>query len=258
MATNNCRRPEETVGPSLALRSRVVCLWIVAATLLAIPVHALTLDGEISYTSDYILRGISQTGGRSAGQIDLRLSTQEGTFAGVFASTLNRLWQRPWGYSGWDYELEAYAGHRFDLSPSWSSTVTGTYYSYLQGRNTPYSDDYQELSLTSSYLDLWTVELALIPNAVHFEGGYRRGRYPAYIVSTSGQIPLVGRLSLTAGAGYYTSDGQGYFFGNTGFGFEYRSLRLDAGYYVAQNRAAAQFPYGRAGSRYAASLSWHF
>ena len=246
------------MGQSVALRTSISCLWIiVAATLLAQPVHAVTFDGEISYTSDYILRGISQTGGLAAGQVDLRLTTQDGTFAGAFASTLNRLWQRSWGYSGWDYELETYIGHRLDLSPSWSSTVTGTFYSYLKG-NTAFSDDYQEISLSTSYLDSWTVEAALIPNAVHFENGYRLGRYPAYVVSTSGQIPLVGRLALTAGAGYYTSDGEGYSYGNVGLAFEVKSLQLDAGYYVAGDKARQLFPYGRAGSRFAVGLSWHF
>src|SRR5262249_50053166 len=125
--------PRETVGPSVPLRVGISCSWIAAATLVALPAHAVSFDGEISYTTDYILRGISETGGRSAGQIDLRLSTRDGSFAGVFASTLNRLWQHSWGYSGWNYEVEGYVGHRFDLSQSWSTTLTGTYYAYLDG-----------------------------------------------------------------------------------------------------------------------------
>jgi hypothetical protein len=30
------------------------------------------------------------------------------------------------------------------------------------------------------------------------------------------------------------------------------------GYYVAQDHAQALFPYGRAGSRFAGTVSWHF
>jgi uncharacterized protein (TIGR02001 family) len=240
------------------MRIGMLCLWIALIAGAAPAAHALSFDGEISYTTDYIFRGISQTGGRGAGQIDLRLTTADGTFAGAFASTLNRLWQHPYGSnSGWDYELEAYGGHRFDISPSWSATVTATDYMYLKG-NTPFSDDYQEVAFTGSYLDQWTVELAFIPNAVHFERGDRIGRYPAYILSTSGQVPLYGRLALTAGAGYYTSDSDGYAFGNVGLAFEVKGLRLDAGYYVAQESARTLFPYGRPGSRFAGSVSWHF
>jgi len=239
------------------LRIGIFRLLIAAATAAPAAAGAVTIDGDISYTSDYVFRGISETGGRSAGQIDLRVSTRDGTFLGVFASTLGRVWQHNWGNSGWDYELEEYLGHRFDLSPAWSATLTAVNYSYLEG-NAPLSDDYQEISVAVSYLDLWTVTQAVIPNAVRFDGSYRLGRYPAYITDTSAQLPLIGRLFLTAGAGYYTSDSTGYAYGNAGLGFEFKRLRIDAGYYVAQDRARMLFPYGRAGSRFAGTVSWHF
>jgi uncharacterized protein (TIGR02001 family) len=244
------------VGP-VPLRIGIFCLWITAATLAPCAARAVTVDGDISYTSDYVFRGISETGGRGAGQIDVRVSTRDGTFLGVFASTLGRVWHHSWGNTGWDYELEAYLGHRFDLSPAWSATLTAVNYSYLGG-NVPMSDDYQEISVAVSYLDLWTVTEAVIPNAVRFDGGYRLGRYPAYVTDTSAQLPLIGRLFLTAGAGYYTSDETGYAFGNAGLGFEFKSLRVEAGYYIAQDRARMLFPYGRAGSRFAGTVSWHF
>jgi len=244
------------VGP-VPLRIGIFRLLIAAATAAPAAAGAVTIDGDISYTSDYVFRGISETGGRSAGQIDLRVSTRDGTFLGVFASTLGRVWQHSWGNSGWDYELEEYLGHRFDLSPAWSATLTAVNYSYLEG-NAPLSDDYQEISVAVSYLDLWTVTQAVIPNAVRFDGSYRLGRYPAYITDTSAQLPLIGRLFLTAGAGYYTSDSTGYAYGNAGLGFEFKRLRIDAGYYVAQDRARMLFPYGRAGSRFAGTVSWHF
>jgi uncharacterized protein (TIGR02001 family) len=244
------------VGP-VPLRIGIFRLLIAAATLAPAGAGAVTIDGDITYTSDYVFRGISESGGRSAGQIDLRASTRDGTFLGVFASTLGRYWHHSWGDSGWDYELEAYLGHRFDLSPAWSATLTAVNYSYLSG-NAPLSNDYQEISVAVSYLDLWTVTQAVIPNAVRYDRGYRLGRYPAYITDISAQLPLVGRLFLTAGAGYYTSDSTGYAFGNAGLGFEFKRLRIDAGYYVAQDRARMLFPYGRAGSRFAGTVSWHF
>src|SRR3981081_4681406 len=103
-----------------------------AAALAPRSARAVTVEGDISYTNDYVFRGISETGGRSAGQIDLRVSTRGGTFLGVFASTLGRTLQRSWGKFGWEYELEAYLGHRFDFSPAWSATLTGVSYSYLK------------------------------------------------------------------------------------------------------------------------------
>lgn len=227
-----------------------------AAALLPPAAEAITFDGDISYTSDYILRGVSETGGRSAGQIDVRLTTADGTFAGVFGTTLNRV---PAGYvsRGWQYQVEEYLGHHFDLSPSWTTTLTAVNYSYLKG-NVPQSIDYQEISVAVSYLDFWTVTVAAIPNAVRWEGHYRLGRYAAYALDNSVQIPILGRLFATGGVGYYTTDDTGYAYGNAGLAFEFNSLRLEAGYYVAQDHAQDLFPYGRAGNRFAAAVLWHF
>jgi uncharacterized protein (TIGR02001 family) len=245
------------VGSSVPSRIGVICLLIAASVLAPRSATAVTFEGDITYTSDYVFRGISETAGRSAGQIDLHLTTRGGTFLGAFASTLGHLWRTPYEDLGWDYELEEYLGHRFDLSPSWSATLTAVNYSYLGG-NAPVSNDYQELSAAVSYLDFWTVNVAAVPNAVRYDRGHRLGRYPAYTLDASAQFPIVGRLFVTAGAGYYTSDRTGYAFGNAGLAFEFKSLRLEAGYYVAQDRARTLFPYGRAGNRFAGSVSWHF
>ncbi len=126
------------MGPPQPLRFGVLCLWIAGASLAPRSAGGMTVDGEISYTSDYIFRGISGTGGRGAGQIDLRVSTRDGTFLGVFASTLRRIWRRGWGNNrGWNYELEEYLGHRFDLSQSWSATLMAVNYSYLRRECSP-------------------------------------------------------------------------------------------------------------------------
>ena len=105
------------MGPSLPSRIGVVCILLSAALLAPRAAEAITFNGDLTYTSDYIYRGISQTGGRSAGQIDLHVATGDGTFAGVFASTVTRLWHKEYTTLGWDYELEEYVGHRFDISP---------------------------------------------------------------------------------------------------------------------------------------------
>ena len=245
------------MGSPLPSRIGVVCLLIAGALLAPRAVDAITFNGDLTLASDYVYRGISETGGRPAGQIDVHLATADGTFAGVFASTVNRLWHRGYANIGWDYQIEEYLGHRFDLSQSWSTTLTAANYQYAGG-NAPINNDYQEFSASVSYLDSWTLTAAYIPNAVRYDGGTRLGRYAAYTGDLSTQLPLIGRLSLTSGVGYYTSDSADYVYGNAGLAFEFKSLRLDAGYYVSQDRAQLMFPYGRAGSRFAGSVSWHF
>ncbi|MBS0416538.1 MAG: hypothetical protein JSR66_02410 [Proteobacteria bacterium] len=245
------------MGPSLPSRIAVFCLLIAVAALAPRTAVAITFNADVTYTSDYIYRGVSQTGGRPAGQLDLHMATSDGTFVGVFASTLNRTWHREYITLGWNYELQEYIGHRFDLSPAWSTTLTGVSYQYKHG-NVPLNNDYQELSVAVSYLDSWTLTVAYSPNAVRFQSGYRLGRYPAYSVDSVTQLPLLGRLFLTAGVGYYVLDSDDYFYGNAGLAFEFKGLRIDAGYYAAQERAQILSPYGRAGSRFAGSVSWHF
>ena len=245
------------MGSPLPSRIGVVCLLIAIALLAPRAADAITFNGDLTLASDYVYRGISETGGRPAAQIDVHLATGDGTFAGVFASTVNRLWHRGYVNLGWDYQLEEYLGHRFDLSQSWSTTLTAVNYQYVGG-NAPLSSDYQEFSVAVSYLDSWTLTAAYIPNAVRYDRWTRLGRYAAYTGDVATQLPLVGRLSLTSGVGYYTSDSADYVYGNAGLAFEFKSLRLDAGYYVSQERAQLMFPYGRAGSRFAGSVSWLF
>jgi len=114
------------------------------------------------------------------------------------------------------------------------------------------------LSVAVSYLDSWTLTAAYLPNVVRYDRGYRVGRYPAYTADSVTQVPLIGQLFLALGVGYYYTDGTDYLYGNAGLAYEFKSLRVEAGYYVAQDRAATLWPYGRAGSRFAASVSWHF
>ena len=117
LTTNNCHGRFERHSGSIFSVSHRSRLPLIAVVLLAPrAADAITFDGDVTYTSDYIYRGISETGGRSAAQIDLHLATGDGTFVGVFASTLDRLWHRGYETLGWDYELEQYLGHRFDLS----------------------------------------------------------------------------------------------------------------------------------------------
>lgn len=217
--------------------------------------HALTPGGDLTLTSDYIFRGVSESAGQPAAQADLHVSTMDGTFAGVFASTLRKI-----NAHGADYELEEYVGHHFELSPLWSTTVTAVNYSY-RASNIPFSNDYQELSASLSYLDLWTVSFAASPNSVRYAAGYRLGRYPAYVADASAQLPLFGRLFATGGLGYYTltgPDGTGYTYGNAGLALEYKAWRIDAAYFVTQVRSQYLFPYGQARNRFAVTISWHF
>jgi uncharacterized protein (TIGR02001 family) len=243
------------------------CTWVVLTLVPAQLALAISFGGNAAVTTDYIYRGYSETNNEGAAQLDLHLSTQGGTFLGIWTSTLNSRY-RPYA----DLDIEEYIGQRFTFSSAWNTSITATNYAYLGG-NQSYSSDYQQISAAVSYLDRWTFSVSATPNMLRYVESYRRvGRYPAYDVETSGQW-LIGRgFFVTGGVGYYLfgggTDGTtiatrqpslGYAYGNVGVAYEWRNLRLDVGYFLTQNAAAqALFPYPTANDRFAGTLSWRF
>ena len=239
-----------------------LCAWLALAAVSVQSASAASLGGEVSVTSDYIYRGLSESAGQAAVQVDLHASSAAGTFVGAWGSTRDRKLD-PEG----DYEVQLYLGHRFNLTSAWSTTLTAINYSYV-GEAEAVSDDFQEASASVSYLDRWTFSLSATPNFVHYQSYRRLGRTPAYIADTAGQWLLSEGLFLTGGAGYYyyffrnrapgRAAGAGYGYGNVGFAFERQGWRLDVGYFFTQRRAEVLSGYPSADNRLAGTLSWHF
>lgn len=236
--------------------------WIALCLGSAPSARAVSFGGDVALTTDYIYRGLSETDHKGAVQLDLHASLATGTFAGVWTSTLDNKF-RPYA----SYELEEYIGQRFDLSSAWNTSITATNYSYLDGHQY-YSSDYQQIAASISYLDRWTFSLSAIPNALRYWDNYRVGRYPAYDAETSGQWLIAKGFFVTAGAGYYLFTGtgatpiahptMGYGYGNVGLAYEWRSWRVDVGYFLTEERAQRLFPYPYANDRFAGTLSWRF
>ncbi len=219
------------------------------------------LGGALAVTSDYLYRGVSESNGHAAVQGDLHLATDGGTFVGAWASSRDHTLE-----PGADALMELYLGQHFGLGTEFGATVTARSRYYLGASEYEPSADYQELSLALDYLDRATVTLTAIPNAVRYWFNIRLSRAPAYVAEASTQWLIWRRVFLTAGAGYYYSPGTGpgidratgYAYGNAGAACEYRSLRLEVGYFFAQYAAERSFPYPVAASRVAATLSWRF
>jgi Bacterial protein of unknown function (Gcw_chp) len=220
----------------------------------------LTVGGNLALTSDYIYRGVSESDGHAAVQADLHLESGGGSFIGVWGSTRDHDFD-PYA----DYDVELYLGQRFDLSTTWSATLSARSH-YFVGGAQEQSADYQELSAAFTYLDRWTLTVAAIPNAVHYWYDLRLARSAAWVADTAAQWLLLPRgLFATGGAGYYYADrtgpgigaGGGYAYGNAGLAFEQRHWRLDVGYFRVQDKAQQLFPYPLS-NRVAATLTWRF
>jgi len=233
------------------------------------------VGGSIAATTAYIYRGVSQSDGQGALQMDLHAGSGGGTFGGLWVSTRDRSLepQTP-------AELQVYLGQRFSLGSEWSATLSGRA-DYFVGAPTPHSDDYQEISASLTWLDRCTVSVGVLPSAVRYSyieyasGGYpvayyQTWRSTAVVTDGSGQWLLRegvagGGLYLTAAAGYYYSSrpehasppALGYLYGNLGVAWERQHWRIDVGYFAAQSRAAQLFPYPVA-RRLAGTVSWQF
>jgi len=237
----------------------------------------LTLGGNLTVTSDYIYRGVSESDGHAAFQADLHVASGGGTFVGVWGSTRDNEYD-PYA----DYDVEIYLGQRFDLSTTWSATLSARSHYFVAGPQEQ-SADYQELSGALTYLDRWTLSVTAIPNAVHYWYELRLGRSAAWVADTTAQWLLIPQgLFVTGGVGYYYADrsgpgivtggegyyyaestgpaiggGGGYVYGNAGFAFERRHWRLDVGYFRVEEKAQQLFPYPLS-NRVAGTLSWRF
>ncbi|MBV8497428.1 MAG: hypothetical protein JO361_11655 [Gammaproteobacteria bacterium] len=220
----------------------------------------ITFGGSLAFTSDSIYRGVSESDGHEAIQLDLH-ADRSGTFLGAWGSTRDHNLD-PYG----DYDLEVYLGHRFDLSTTWSATLAARS-RYFVGGDQEGSIDYQEIAGSLTYLDRWSFSLAALPNAVHYWYEERVGRSASWIADTTGQWLLDGRgFFLTGGAGYFYAGrtgpgiaaGGGYVYGNAGVAFEHGRWRIDAGYFATGGKARQLTPYPVPHDHIAGTLVWRF
>jgi len=269
------RVPAAWLPPARSRPGRAFLAALALAVLPATRAAAVTVGGELDVTSDYIYRGLSYSYGQPAEQLDLHVSTMTGTFAGLFGSTRNQNLE-----PGAAADLQLYLGQRFMLSDTWNATLEAYGHHYAGGKQDAHND-YEEFALSFSYLDLWNVRIAALPNDVRYtnNGETRAGRYAAYVAETATQWQLWRpALFLTAGAGfYYVGSGanpaysemyrtdvpqklpsSGYAYGNVGLAYQHRRWRLDVGYFLAQQRAQQLLPYPTANRHVAATLSWSF
>ncbi len=84
---------------------------------------AFTTSGNLAFTSDYVFRGISQTGGHTALQGGFDAAHTSGLSAGVWASNIS------WAAST-SLEVDLYAYYGFCLRKDFSATVGYLAYDY--------------------------------------------------------------------------------------------------------------------------------
>jgi uncharacterized protein (TIGR02001 family) len=187
-------------------------------------------NGSIGVTSDYVLRGVSQTYGGAALQLGASYQDTLGWFVGAWGSNVN-----PYPAGEPSRELDLYAGYARALGSDFTTRVAYTHYSYLADpRPTRY--DYDEFALTATYVDRLSFTVSYQPNASAYSRlGYAHDQ-AAFSLELSGRWPLPRDFALTAGAGYYDLQrlfGIRYWAGSAGVAYVTRHFEVDLARYFA-------------------------
>lgn len=236
------------------LRSGQSALLFALTMAAASPAQA-ALGGSIDITSDYVLRGVSQSEGKAAWQGDVHWDSPEGWSGGVWAS------QVALAAHSDSWELDSYLQWHRELNADLEFSAAATYYTYPSDPR-PADYNYGELSLALMWRDQiriaasWTPSIALYSYA----DGLADDQH-VMTLETSWHRDLPRHLDLTAGIGFYYPPGldyASYAYGDAGLGWKYGHWRVNVALIWAQNGSHRQYSTGPNGGPVAATLAWVF
>lgn len=182
------------------MRLLLSSLALAAASLL--PTAALAQDanaepawefgGSIAGTSDYVWRGVSQTQGKPALQIDLNVTHASGFYVGAWASNVD--FGDP--DDGINVEFDPYIGWSGAVSENAELDVFLTHVSF-PGHNPGYDYSYTELEAKLSFANGLYVGAAYSPDIFNLGG-------PGYYTNVGVELPLGETgFDFTAQVGHY-------------------------------------------------------
>lgn len=119
-------------------------------------------SGELTITTDYVWRGVSQTDENPAVQPGFEAAHSSGFYAGVWASNVD--YDTPG--DGIDLEVDIYAGWSFDLSDAVNLDLSVTRYIY-PGANSGWNIDYNEYAATFTFVETYYATVAYADDMVN-------------------------------------------------------------------------------------------
>lgn len=223
--------------------------------------RAATIDvgGSVVATTDYVFRGLTQSGRKAAVQADLHLQTPGGWFGGAWGSFAG---------SEPDFqsrsEVNLYLGRVWTLTPDWTTSTHYARYLYPDGRNwiRYYYGNYDELQMSVSYQDRVTLSLALAPDIRRYSPyglGRQEGKQLSYEASL--RQPVWRNLALTAGLGYYDLKDlfdETYWAWSAGAEAGFERLRVTLTRFGAGEGARQLFGRQTADGHWALTAAWQF
>jgi uncharacterized protein (TIGR02001 family) len=203
-------------------------------------------SASVAVTSDYVLRGVSQSHERPALQAGFNYQRPGGAFAGAWSSNVD-----PYAYGGTALELDLYAGYAWTLAPDFRLQSTYTRYTYLDDpRRNRY--DYDEFEFTFKYLDRVALTMSWEPDVSSYSSLGSAHHRSVLAYEASGLWPLGHGFALSAGIGYYDLDrlfGVAYWAGSGGLAWASRHFEIDLARYVSEHTVARLYDSASADGR---------
>lgn len=211
--------------------------------------------GSIAITTDYFVRGISRSNDRAALQLDLHYLNTAGLVAGFFASNTQIDPQEPR-----DVELDAFLGYVWSVGDDWQAKAIAGYYSYpWNAAGSQYN--YAELDLGVTYQHWLDFRVSYSPNSPRYIPYRGLVGVTAESAEVDLQRPVLGKLSGTAGIGYYALHGPdvtGYTYWSVGAAYDLAPVSLALSYIDTTAAAKALSYNAAAGGRWTGTVIWRF
>ena len=204
-------------------------------------------SGELTLTSDYVFRGISQTNEDPALQGGLTWTFDSGFYVGGWASNVEFVEE-----DDADVEVDLYVGWATDINDSWAVDVSLVGYLY-PGTADGYDYDYTELIGVFTY-DEWLSLTAGLSNDV-----FNLDEFAGYY-EVAGNWELPAEFYINAHFGYYTTeDALGFDYTNFGAGITKDIGPLSWALSWSDTNGKGKEIFGQnAGSRVYASVTFAF
>ena len=212
--------------------------------------------GSLVATSDYVLRGLSQTSNQAALQADVHYQGQGGWYLGLWGSNVR--FDVP---GSPDREFNVYAGLSLGLSPDWSVRATAVHYDYPADRS---DYNYNEVSFGADFQNRLFATFSWSPDTTKYSyySYYGAARHRAALsYELSARQPLKFGFSAAVGVGYYDLTdlfSARYWAGNAGLLYAAGHWQVDVTYYEVDSTAKQLFGSDSVPNRWVATVLWRF
>ena len=225
----------------------VLCCLIAScpATSQAIPSP---FSANVTLTTDYLYRGLSQTDSDPAIQGGFDYTHSSGFFAGLWASNVDFATTRPRNEPR-DLEIDYYIGYNREIGADWSAQATLIRYTY-PGADPDFHYDYNELLVDATLRGLVTVGLGYTNDIFGTDAA-------AITYELTGRYPIAEHFDVHAGVGLFDLDDlldESHLYWNLGVSVFVGQFTFDLGYFDTDSTAERLFGEA-AGDRVVLSLS---